>query len=519
MHRKQFIIELLQPVIMSERAANEGGHSSLDYLSGASLLGAVASCAYDAFNSDEQYQLFHSGLVRFNNALPLTADNKPTYPIPLCWHYEKETGKATDDTQVIAANIRLPKDNDEKQLKQLRGGYVSISGDYLRPDKQLRMKTAIDNKTGRARENALFGYTSLPAGLRFGFVLEADSSIDKVLFDTLCDKFTDKLRLGRSRSAEYGLVSIKSSERADAMKPPQAADGIRIWLLADAALQDKQGRPLLMPTATSIGLPKSYELELSQSFIRTRRYSPFNSNLKKRELERQVLAQGSVLYFNGSGIRAEQLEALQNKGIGLYRQAGLGRIWVNPPLLQNEKPKFEGELSKLPAAKKEPLPEKNEVARWLKRRIEKSNQNEKIEKLIEHWLQELRQAYYSAKALEYAPAGVCIGPSPTQWSRVMDAAKQAKEKDPNKQVDALYKTLFADKRGELDHSVCKENDPAWGTRIFLGKGNQIADFRQWLIYCFETIRKEHATDLPLALARLAHHIRGWLIQECSNMDG
>ena len=82
-------ITTLEEVVISERAANEGSHASLDYLPGATFLGAIAARLYEDLSEQEAYQVFHSGKVRFGNALPLSQDEQQTYPMPLCWYKNK----------------------------------------------------------------------------------------------------------------------------------------------------------------------------------------------------------------------------------------------------------------------------------------------------------------------------------------------------------------------------------------------------------------------------------------------
>ncbi|HAI70275.1 MAG TPA: hypothetical protein DCM38_12675, partial [Gammaproteobacteria bacterium] len=75
---------------------------------------------------------------------------------------------------------------------------------------KLRMKTAINPNTGTAKDEQLFGYTSLPMGQQFIFNLEADDEIGQSLFDQVIEILQHKdLKLGRSRSAEYGAVKIE----------------------------------------------------------------------------------------------------------------------------------------------------------------------------------------------------------------------------------------------------------------------------------------------------------------------
>ncbi len=333
------------------------------------------------------------------------------------------------------------------------------------------MKTAIDPEVGTARDNQLFGYTSLPNNHEFIASLEADDDIDENLFEKIIKSLQGELKLGRSRSAEYGAVKIEESEHPDERPLPKAASEVTLWLLADTALQDDNGQPLLHPTAKSVDLPDNFKLDMEKTFIRTRRYAPFNAYRRRRELERVVLSMGSVLYFKSqrpeqNGVEAETLQHIQAKGIGLYRQAGLGRVWINPKILANKNPQFDklSSINRTSVSVSEP---DHPVFRYLTQRKQHDSDTSTVEKRAKAWITKLEPLYESAKKLSYVPPGVCPGPTGTQWGRVMDKAKNAPS------IDKLMEPLFV---GE--DAVCKENDPQWCKRIY--RNSETTDFRQWL---------------------------------------
>lgn len=495
-----FKVTTLEEVVISERAANEGGHVSLNYLPGATFLGAIAARLYQDLSEQETYQVFHSGKVRFGNALPLSEDEQQTYPMPLCW-YKK---KAEDFSgTMLLINYQHGKHNNRFQPQQMRDNYVSLGAidtknRFTEIVPRFRMKTAIDPEVGTARDNQLFGYTSLPNNHEFIASLEADDDIDENLFEKIIKSLQGELKLGRSRSAEYGAVKIEVSEHPDERPLPKAASEVTLWLLADTALQDDNGQPLLHPTAKSVGLPDHFELDMEKTFIRTRRYAPFNAYRRRRELERLVLSMGSVLYFKSqtpdqNGVEAETLERIQAKGIGLYRQAGLGRVWINPKILANKSPQFDKLSNKKKASISVSEPD-HPVFHYLTQRRKHDSDTSTVEKQAKTWITDLKGLYDSAKKLSYVPPGVCPGPTGTQWGRVMDKAKNAPS------IDKLQEQLFV---GE--DAVCKENDPQWCKRVY--SNSETTDFRQWLS---NQINQEKEREILLRIvarfARLARDV-------------
>ncbi|MCK5667061.1 MAG: hypothetical protein KAI17_26420, partial [Thiotrichaceae bacterium] len=258
---QNFTVKLLENVVLSQRAATVGGHASLDYLPGASFLGATAASLYKELSQADAYTVFFSGKVRFGNAFPLSQNNRLSYPMPLCWHERKTGDKAIQDNKLVQKHVlnyiheKFPLD---VQPVQLRTGYIAKDGSVTRITTEFKMKTAINSKTGRASEGQLFGYSSIPKGMNFGFKLEADQDVSQALFQKVINHLTGNLAIGRSRSAEYGNVKVTTDSTwfEDHQDKEVKKKEITIWLLSDLALLDEFGQSTLLPTTQHFGLPQ-----------------------------------------------------------------------------------------------------------------------------------------------------------------------------------------------------------------------------------------------------------------------
>lgn len=509
MHKQKFTITLQEQVVISQRPAILGGHSSLDYLPGATLLGACAARLYKKLSKENAYTVFYSGKVRFGNALPLSHTNRQSYPMPFCWHQQKTGEAAIQEEQLKPQNVlnyQIDTYQAGIQPVQLRNGYIALDGYVTQAQPQLRMKTAIDPSTGRASDGQLFGYTSLPQGMRFGFMLEADQDVPSQLFNQVLENIENHhIALGRSRSAEYGNVKIvkanwtfddkiQSSEDQNKEKTAE----ITLWLLADLALLDEWGQPTLLPTTQHFGLPAG-QLKLEKTFIRSRRYAPFNNHYCRREYERNVLNMGSVLHFHlNEPIAIQAIREKLQTGVGLYRQAGLGQIWLNPPILQTAQPSFISNqtrlLKKLKKPEKAPEPPELPLARWLLRQVGQTSQTQKIEQQAKEWIITLRLLYKSARLLASVHAGVRVGPSASQWGRVLELAKT-----PQLSAAKIREQLFGG-----DRAICKKTDPEWSAKIFLDQAqNQTQNFKQWLEQKIVAVQDDLLPTLLAKVARLA----------------
>ncbi len=458
MKRIALEIELLEDAVFSARAATEGGHQALDRIPGSALLGAAAARLYDALG-EAAFTAFHSGRLRFGDGLPATPAG-PAWPVPFCWHHGKlnspaEEGRLNPDR--LANFIHTDSLGERTQPKQLRRGYVARDGAYRTPRASVRLKTAIDPGTGRAATGQLFGYQALHRGQTFLATVEADDDVDESLFQQVCEALQGEVLLGRSRSAEYGRARIRETDAApiEAGSAPGNGEAI-LWLLSDLALADEWGEPVLRPEGEHLGLPGA-RVDWGRSFLRTRRYSPWNAARRGYDNERLVLAAGSVLTLTGvdDAARAALAERLDG-GLGLHREAGLGRLWLDPPLLRDVHPAFDDAVSR-PETAPEPSTPDHPLVAWLMGR----NEGWKVEgEAAAHAFErEYLQLLEAARNLKGVGEGEHFGPSRSQWGTVQQVASNSND------AGALHRALF-----EGDDAVIKEKGEGWGEPVLPDKG-------------------------------------------------
>lgn len=449
-----FDVLLEQPLIVSQQAASAGAHQTLDYLPGSTLLGLAASRLYAALDSHSAWTLFHSGQVRFGDALPL-ADGEIGYPIPLCWHaYKGEP--AQEHGRLLAANLfdptRLAAD-PTRQPVQLRGGYATASGRLLSPERQQTLKTAIDRRTGMAAESQLFGYEALSAGQRFRFMLNADDDIQPALWQRLQDALSGSASLGRSRSAQFGRVRIERGDDAERCASATGGDRLTLWLLSDLLLEE-HGQPCLIPHPHLLGLPEGSRWLGEASFLRSRRYSPYNAYRRHYDSERQVISRGSVLrYALPRPLNAEECQRLQ-QGLGLQIESGLGCVWANPPLLEAAQPRFASAGSQQQTAVPCPTMPDSCLIRALharrQRRLGDVQPEEKARELFAALCERIREARRYLATAAGVPISTTIGshtvtaPGRSQWGRLKQLAS-----DHRNDTARLWDALTHEKDGVL----------------------------------------------------------------------
>lgn len=493
MHEAKVTIRLLDEIVVSERAASEGGHSSLDYLPGSLLLGAAASRLYKELK-DDAHIVFHSGKVRFCNGLPLAPSGLRAHPMPLAWHIVKDGPSPETEGMLHGDQLHNRAHGwgfTGLQPKQVRGGYVTPQGEFVRVGKRFRMKTAIDANEGRAAEGQLFGYESLAAGSLFQARITADEDVSAELFKRVCDALTGTHLLGRSRSAQYGEVmcDVEFVPHAAVSQLDTSAE-LTLWLASDLCCLDDLGMPTLHPEPHWLGLPTG-KLLIEKSFIRTRVVSPYNGFRGSHDMERQVICQGSVLAFrfdqslaSASGL-GEKLAA----GLGMWRESGLGEVIANSPLLATASPAF----TKAPHAIKpkcENAPPKpaSPLVDWLQERMGLGDDEESVLTWLAQCRQELDTLHVTACKLGGADVAVCMGPSRAQWGRVLEMAQRS-----GLGSEGLRVALFSGA-----DAVIPDNDDAWQVRGMLGTVEQT--FRAWL-------EAKVIQTTPLRIALLAKDVQ------------
>lgn len=457
-------ISLLDDAAFTERAGTVGGPKGLDYIPGGALLGVAARQLYSTLSKEEAWRVFHSGDVRFGCALP-GANGDPTYPMPLSWYRAKDG--PDDEANVVSEAVWNCVVHDplasDVQLKQVKREYVSTDGRLVHTKLPLNMMTAIDSETRRASEGQLFGYQMIPEGTELVATVEADDSVGDATWSQLKRAFDGEIRVGHSRSALGGALATVFDD------PPRTAHGdtrakdLVLWLLSDLAALTPHGVATVQPRPEWLGLPAG-KLDLSRSFMRFRRYSPWNAKRGGYDLERLVVSQGSVLVFQLDSLPDASLVPLLERGLGLYRQCGLGRVWANPSLLEGVQPLFEtqpartAQDSSSAAAKDTATPD---LVLWLEEKTRGSASREQRDKTAEQFAKTLADAYKAARALKALPKPAPMGPSPSQWGTVFQVTRDGRGLWPAQLFDGPDAVCKAISKGWKDEVAPSRTFAQW----------------------------------------------------------
>lgn len=350
-----FTVELLSDISITRDAATEGAHVGLDYLPGSLFLGWVAGQRYAGWKVQHTSQgnlawlAFHSGKVRFG---PATLQGG--LPSSFSWHHRKGA-EFTHNQRLVPDSLadlsceqwetweqkrRTGAGKKSRQPQQVRSGWFDPhTAAWLEPDERMRMKTAMDRDGfGRAKESQLFGYSALCEGQLFSGCIEIDDDVPDRIITDLTALFTrgNELRLGRSRSAEFGAARVACSAVAqDSVEPDTYAAGACLTLFAatDLCLLDADGQPTADLGAALTGTPLAgARIVREHTHVRTRRYASWNAFHQSPGPFRFLVEKGSVFVLE----LADRISLPSTLWLGQHQSEGLGRLLVNPAFLSSE---------------------------------------------------------------------------------------------------------------------------------------------------------------------------------------
>ena len=350
MTKLHFICTFKSDIVLHASSNTEGKIERLDYIPGSNFLGMVAS-QYQAFGEDA-FDVFHSGAVRFGDG-HVSIDDQSTFHVPFSWFSPKgdslvdaiKTNKIFNEHFLTKEDYRIFIEKG-KQLKQQRVGFLNSFGKSKRSEHLYTQKSAYDKDKRRSKDKTMFGYYALSKGTKWHFCVEVDEGIKKENIDRIKNTLLGSSRLGKSRSAEYGQVTIEENPQNET--PIQSRlytieinekSYIFLYAYSRLALTDANGVNCYQPDLNTLCIEeKDVRIDWSKSQIRTSRYTPYVGSRKNFDPERLIINKGSIIAIEvPSNFNVEAYAIKVEKGVGLYLSEGHGKLLVNPVFLTDEK--------------------------------------------------------------------------------------------------------------------------------------------------------------------------------------
>lgn len=327
----KFKCTLLSDVILNQKAATEGPNQTSDFIPGSCFLGIVAN-EYEKFGNDKAWTIFHSSKVRFGDAHPSKGDVRGL-KIPASLFYPK-LNKLTDGE--VYVHHAIPNLDDEelkkKQLKQCRSGFYTFANTeakQIKTETNFAIKSAYDKVKRRSKDEQMYGYESLQKGLELYFDVEVDN--DDLAAEIKSALIGDNKRVGRSRTAQYGLVKIELFDYTEITSGKKQDNIVLVYADGRLIFLDEYGSPTFQPTEIQLGLPENAKILWDKSQVRTFQYSPWNYQRQCFDTDRCGIEKGSVFVVDVS--KCDNLPEFKSRYLGSYNNEGFGKVIYNPAFL------------------------------------------------------------------------------------------------------------------------------------------------------------------------------------------
>lgn len=331
MSTMKFRCILLTDVILNRKSATEGNRQTLDFIPGNNFLGIVASELYkEGIDAGKALTLFHTGDVKFGDAHP-SSKGVRSLKIPAVMFYPKLKQIAEECyIHYLVPDLSCERIRN-KQLKQCRSGFYCFSpyekkAEEVRVERSYAIKSAYDKQNRRSKDGMMYGYESLEKGSEFYFEICFNDQSEQYKEEVKNCLVKENKRIGRSRTAQYGLVKIEEFDYEQVVSDFRKKENV-VTVYADGRLifLDKFGIPTFRPTAADLGLDNG-TICWDKSQIRTFQYAPWNYKRQAYDADRCGIEKGSVFVVEISEI--DFLPPVEY--VGSYQNEGFGKVIYNP---------------------------------------------------------------------------------------------------------------------------------------------------------------------------------------------
>ena len=469
--KQYFKVTTIDPIIMTQSSATEGGLQTLDYITGSAILGALAGKLYAQLSAQDSWSIFHSGNVQFSACYPVVNDEL-TLPVPASWHFAKGHDWQKEgllQAAVIANHASQHFRRDEQtQYQQCRSGFINSQGQLAHVKQTLITKTALDgNQT--AAKGQLFNYSAINAGQTFIGFIDGDSEQLKMIKQHLAGKHS----IGRSRSSEFGRVNIELIELTQPQVNSAFTSELSVYCISDIECVDHFGLPTYTPSLAELvgDVAASGCLDASRSYIRTSTLSRFNQKRGGFDGEQALISKGSVLVFKDVSNTAAAIAQLSENGAGINKHQGQGWVMANPKWQQTpilSLPIFDAysvpkSLEKNKSAKAKMSKANSPLTQFIAVRLQLNSDVKEDLNVVNTMLVAMFNLYNNARQYNRLVIAHDAGPSSSQLRRVTEVYRY-NHSNPLTEVF------------EGKHAICKADNDAIGWGISWDDGHQLITF-------------------------------------------
>ena len=351
-----------EPVKISGQNKAEEAESSLDYIPGSAVRGAVVGAYLRRRAMEEET---HTGSWKrkllkhtwFLNAYPLYREKSGTkegterrsLPAPWCFYGKKADLTRYNGGEISVRNILNPGENTGSAEEKVcaKEPFVFFGKDTVygvKVRKEFRLHVSVNASENHGAGTAMFRYGVISPGQEFcGIIMTEDDSLADEIKKLISEEV---YYLGGSKGSGYGQTRF-SFLRETAGEMELSLDWQRdqkefyLYYLSDGILYDEYGNLTgRLPEKfleDALGLEKvQYAGEAGRTVSITGYNSAWRAALPQVTGIRAGTIQKYTFESCGSDLK-EKIFDFQEKGIGIRRQDGYGRVLVLPGAMEQKK--------------------------------------------------------------------------------------------------------------------------------------------------------------------------------------
>ncbi|SHF27215.1 CRISPR-associated protein Csx10 [Thermoanaerobacter uzonensis DSM 18761] len=339
-------ITILSPIVLAKEIGEQNTINTEKYIPSTTIRGLFANKFIKEFNlsnaahkDDNFYNLFLKNEILFTSAYPFKKD-KTYYP---ALYLHKEKGEDSDQMYNILEKV--PESIKTKPVNKMV--YYNSDKIYSHDvSTTFYFHNARNREKGHATGEEIFYYEAINEGEEFkGFIIGDEGYLEEIkrIFG---DNFTSFI--GRSKSAQYGLVNIEFGDLEDTDDLEDVKDEFIIVATSPVILYNEWGFPDISVKALENYLKKHFDcfnITVEKIIAKTEYVENFIGVWRMKNTRELAYSPGSAfkIKIEGCNDLKEKLNSLLIYGFGEKTELGFGRVKVYSSLEENYERKYDEE--------------------------------------------------------------------------------------------------------------------------------------------------------------------------------
>lgn len=272
----------------------------------------------------------------------------------------------------------------------------------------------------------MYGYSAIKSGTKWQFCISYNDITTKDE-ELLISSIVGQKRLGKSKSAQYGLINITQVQNNISTIEDKNSQETILYANSRLALFDNDGNPTFDIKHLFEGL-KEKNIDYAKCQIKTSSFTPYNSKRKTKDYERVCINKGSVIVLKDID------KSIIPQFVGAYQSEGFGEILINPSFLLKKEFSFTKDI-KEDKTKKE-LPRKSDLTKFLANKYKKKIDKLDILDKVDEFINNNKKLYEDIKPSQWGKIRSICSSQGTK-KEIEDYISDGTRKWEQKQIDKL----------------------------------------------------------------------------------